>query len=164
MWNIPLFRFLQLYLLLYATNSIFYIVSYHEIGNWLHNLQAAPPIQKKTKIKKSLFLLGNQLVNNLTLELQLTEESRNVWTIYWGWCPIWWILPMHGKGWHMGWTYGTAGSFSCDTGICAFTGWDHFLPCLQLLSALIHLVLTIGLVLVFLLLFFFLISNALLCT
>ena len=69
---------------------------------------------------------------------------------------------MHGKGWHMGWTYGTAGSFSCDTGICAFTGWDHFLPCLQLLSVLIHLVLTIGLVLVFFLLFFFLISNALL--
>ena len=72
------YPFLRLYLLLFTTNSIFYIVSYHEIGNWLHNLQAAPPSKKKTKIKKSLFLLGNQLVNNLTLELQLTEESRNV--------------------------------------------------------------------------------------
>ena len=44
----PLFQFLQLHLLLFATNSIFYVVSYHEIWNWLHNLQAAPhPIQKK---------------------------------------------------------------------------------------------------------------------
>ena len=45
------YPFLRLYLLLFTTNSIFYIVSYHEIGNWLHNLKAAPPPPPKKKKK-----------------------------------------------------------------------------------------------------------------
>lgn len=60
-----------------------------------------------------LFLIWSSKLIICCHWLYHTESSWGVWTIHRGWCPLWWILSVHGKGWYMGRTYGVASSISC---------------------------------------------------